>query len=183
MKKFALALMVASAALFGFGAVASAQYPTSLTVGTPSAGGPFASTYTNCVNGETITFSQPQSTPASISVVCAGRSATANFTNAPTATGTYTVTAGGPTSPARTQSFSISGAAATTLPATATTLPATGGADGAGAGVPATVPGAGLPATGSNGIGTSTTIAIGLLAVGFGLFAVAQVRRRQPNLA
>jgi len=176
MKKFALALMVASAALFGFGAVASAQYPTSLTVGTPSAGGPYSSTYTNCVNGETITFSQPQSTPATISVVCAGRSATANFTNAPTVAGTYTVTAGGPTSPARTQSFSISGA-------TATTLPATGGADGAGAGVPATTPTTGLPATGSNGIGTSTTIAIGLLAVGFGLFAVAQVRRRQPNLA
>jgi len=174
MKKFALALMVASAALFGFGAVASAQYPTSLTVGTPSAGGPYSSTYTNCVNGETITFSQPQSTPATISVVCAGRSATANFTNAPTVAGTYTVTAGGPTSPARTQSFSISGA-------TATTLPATGGADGAG--VPATTPTTGLPATGSNGIGTSTTIAIGLLAVGFGLFAVAQVRRRQPNLA
>ena len=173
MKKLALALMAASAVLFSFGAVASAQnYTKTLTVGTPSAGGPYASTYTNCVNGETITFSQPQSTPASISVVCAGQSATANFTAAPTAPGTYTITAIGTTSEARSQSFSIAGA-------TATTLPSTGGAGAPGA----TVPGSGLPATGSNGIGSATTIAIGLLAVGFGLFAVAQVRRRQPNLA
>ena len=47
---------------------------------------------------------------------------------------------------------------------------------------PVTPPG-GLPATGSGGIGTTTTVAIGLFAVGLGLFAVAQVRRRQAAVA
>jgi len=45
--------------------------------------------------------------------------------------------------------------------------------------VPATIPGAGLPATGSSGMGTTTGIALGLFVVGLGLFIVAQVRRRQ----
>ena len=179
MKKLALAMIAASAMLIGFGAVASAQvgYRPSLTIGAPSPGGPFAATYTNCVNGETITFTQPQSTPASISVVCAGNSATANFTAAPTATGTFVITASGTTSEVLTQSFSIAG--------TPSTLPATGGTDGgAGGGSgPVVPPGTDLPATGSNGIGSVTTIALGLLAVGFGLFVVAQLRRRQPSLA
>ena len=180
MKKLALAMIAASAMLFGFGAVASAQlgYTPSLTIGTPSPGGPFAATYTNCVNGETITFTQPQSTPASISVVCAGNSATANFTAAPTATGTFVITASGTISGVLTQSFSIAGT-------TPSTLPATGGTDGGAGGGPGPVvpPGTGLPATGSNGIGSVTTIALGLLTVGFGLFVVAQLRRRQPSLA
>jgi hypothetical protein len=42
-----------------------------------------------------------------------------------------------------------------------------------------TAPGGGLPSTGSDGIGATTTIAIGLLAVGLGLFGVATVRRRR----
>ena len=35
----------------------------------------------------------------------------------------------------------------------------------------------------TNGIGSVTTIALGLLTVGFGLFVIAQLRRRQPSLA
>lgn len=46
-----------------------------------------------------------------------------------------------------------------------------------------TTPSGGLPATGSNSSGTITTIAIGLLVVGLGLFAVATIRRRQPITA
>jgi len=40
-----------------------------------------------------------------------------------------------------------------------------------------------LPATGSDGIGTTTMIALGLLIAGLALFAVATVRRRQPIAA
>ena len=164
MKKLALALMAASAAMFGFGMVAEAQtYDPSVSVGTVTPGGAYTATYTNCVAGETITFSQPESTPTTTTGVCsASRVATGTFTNAPTAPGTYTVTASGPTSPARTIVFSLAAAPTT---------------------VPATVPGGGLPATGSSGMGTTGGMAIGLLVVGLGLFAVAQVRRRQPSAA
>ncbi len=47
---------------------------------------------------------------------------------------------------------------------------------------PTTPPG-GLPATGSGGIDTTTGIAMGLLAVGLGLFGVTLVRRRQTAVA
>jgi hypothetical protein len=42
---------------------------------------------------------------------------------------------------------------------------------------PATPPG-GLPAIGSNGTSTMTIIAVGLFAVGAGLFGMSQMRRR-----
>ena len=85
--------------------------------------------------------------------------ATFTFTAAPTAPGTYSGTAVGQQSPSQSFSFTLPGQAATT-------------------------PETGLPATGSDGIGTTTGIALGLLVVGFGLFVVAQVRRRQvPNVA
>lgn len=48
---------------------------------------------------------------------------------------------------------------------------------------PVTVPPGGLPATGSDGISTWTSIGIGLLVAGLGLFAVATVRRRSPSAA
>jgi len=174
MKKLALAMITASAVMFGFGSAASAQnYVTSIAVGTPGPGAAYSSTYTNCVPGETITFVQPQSTPVTVTGVCsATRVAVGNFTAAPTTAGTFTVTGTGTTSPARTASFAIA----------LTTLPDTGAPAGGGAVAPQ-VPGGGLPATGSNGIGTTTTIALSLLVVGFGLFAVAQLRRRQTSLA
>ena len=183
MKKLALALMAASAAIFGFGMVAEAQtYTTSVSVGPrDAAGGAVHGHLRQLRAGETITFSQPQSTPETTTGVCVGSvtltgsvvglllpaqaasgTATGSFTTAPTAPGTYTVTGTGTTSPARTTTFTIAGSTTT---------------------VPATVPGGGLPATGSDGTGTTTGIAIGLLVVGLGLFAVAQVRRRQPSAA
>jgi hypothetical protein len=109
MKKFALSLVIASAAVFGVGTATSAQYGSTTT--------------------------------------------TTTTTVAPT-----TTSAG-------------SGAG---LPTT-TVAPATT--------VAATTPPAGLPATGSDGIGTTTGIAIGLLVVGLGLFIVTRVRRGQPGAA
>ena len=89
----------------------------------------------------------------SVTAVCAGGAATASLP----VPGPGTGTARGTTSPAVT--FTVASQA------------------------PATNPPGGLPATGSNGIDTSTGLAAGLLVVGLGLFVVAQVRRRQPNLA
>jgi hypothetical protein len=109
MKKFALSLVIASAAVFGLGTATSAQYDTTTTT--------------------------------------------------PTTTVAPTTTDAG------------SGAG---LPTT-TVAPATT--------VAATVPGAGLPATGSDGIGTTTGIALGLFVVGVGLFIVTRVRRSQPSAA
>lgn len=72
MRKLALALMAASAAVFGFGIVAQAQtgYDPALTVIQPTAGGSYTVTYQNCVVGDTITFTQAQSTPASGTAPC-----------------------------------------------------------------------------------------------------------------
>ena len=83
----------------------------------------------------------------------AAGSASATFT-APTAPGTYTGTYTG----AATGNWSIVIAA------------------------PA-VPAGGLPATGSNGTSTMTILAIGLFAVGAGLFGVSQLRRRKTLTA
>ena len=112
MKKFALSLMIASAAVFGLGAVASAQYGTIPTTTTTT----------------TTTTTIPATTTEAGSGVVVPPS-----TAAPTTT-----------------------AAATTPPA-------------------------GLPATGSDGVTTMSLIAIGLLAVGFGLFVATRARRGEPN--
>ena len=194
MKKLALALMAASAAVFGFGMVASAapSYTPAVTV-TPPTGpaAPYSVLYRNCQVGETITFTQAQSTPNSVPVQCVAAptpaltgsivglllpqgtsalgTATANFTNAPTDPGLYNGSAVGTRSQTPVPwTITIAGTTppASTNPPVVTT-------------VPATLPGSGLPETGSNGIGTTTGIAIGLLVVGLGLFVVAQVRRRQ----
>ena len=186
MKKFALAMMAASAAVFGFGMVASAQgYDPAVTVdpASPDAGGAYTVTYDNCFVGETITFTQADSTPTEVTAPCeavaapasilglllpqqaALGSAVGSFTAAPTAPGDYTGTAAGVDSPSLPFMFTIAGDDTTTT--MAPTTPTT------------EAPAAALPATGSNGIGTTTGIAIGLLAVGAGLFVVAQIRRRQ----
>jgi len=49
--------------------------------------------------------------------------------------------------------------------------------------VAATIPSGGLPATGSRGLAPTSSIAIGLLVVGLGLFVVARVRRQSPTAA
>lgn len=180
MKKLTLAMIAASALMLSYGTVASANYEKTLTVGATSAGQPYTATYFNCEDDETITFVQPQSTPTSIPVVCVNRTATANFTAAPRTGGTYTVTATGTISPARSQTFVI---VVSTVGALPPTTGATGPVAGSGAGLPTAATTGGLPATGAGGIGATTTIAIGLLAVGLGLFGAGQVRRRQTNVA
>lgn len=151
MKKFALTLVAATAMILGLGQVANA-YP-------PGAGGASASPASTAAGGTvTVTVScQPgESVTATLNgvtsspVVCpAGGSATINVT-APTTPGTYTGTTNG----------SVNGALGNFT-------------------VTVTAPPPGLPATGSSGISTMTIIAIGLFAVGAGLFGVSQVRRRQ----
>jgi len=224
MKKIALALMAASAAMFGFGMVASAQTgygeAMAITSGAPTNGNAYTVRYTNCIVGDTINFAQPQSTPASGTAPCVGvggvslgsvvglilpqqaalGTATFTFANAPTPAGTYNGTGTSqlqrsPTLPfsfilgAQATTTTSSTAVATTIPATTTTVVAAAGptAPAAVATTTAAVvaaagpvaPSAGLPATGSNGIGSTTGIALGLLVSGLGLFIVAQVRRRQ----
>ena len=210
MKKLALALISMSAALFGFGAVSQTQAarpvyinPGSLFIETISPNSFIV--YSNCVLGAgNVTFffkvgpyladtaadaSQssacvafsPDAGPAGMAMgfvaqTSNGGIAQATF-NAPAAPGSYpgTATQNGVQVGAGTVTVTGSGVVgspaqpATTLPGAATTVPAV------------TTPPGGLPATGAGGLGTTTTVALGLLAVGSGLLIVAQVRRRQPQ--
>jgi hypothetical protein len=185
MRKLALALMAVSASVFGFGIVASAQsYDQAISTSptSPAPGAAYSVTYTNCVAGDVITFSQPQSSPTSVTGTCDGAAqnaltgsvlgivlprqaalgtATGNFQAAPTAPGTYNGTAVGAQSPQLTFQLTVPGQAPATTAVVTPTAP--------------------LPATGSSGLGTTMGVALGLLAVGIGLFVVAQVRRRQNN--
>ncbi len=189
MKKLALAFLATAAAVFGFGVAASAQsYAPGASIPVPPvAGGAYSVVYLNCVVGETVTFNQAQSTPASVTAPCVGVSspaltgsvlglllpqqaalgnATGNFTVAPTAPGTYTGTGVGQNG---TVSFSLTipgQAATTTIAAPATTA----------------APSGQIPTTGSSGVSTTTTVAIVLLAVGAGLLIVAGVRRKQTTV-
>jgi LPXTG-motif cell wall-anchored protein len=185
MKKLALALLASAAAVFGFGMVANAQsYVPVVAPPTPptTLGGAFSVTYNNCFVGETITFTLfgvngttvlatvqgPCLSSVSVGSVVGlllpqqttNGSATGNFTSSPTAPGTYPIRAQGPTSPVVTTDLVVQGTTTTVAP-------------------PVTTPGTGLPATGSDSSTPFTMIAIGLFTVGVGLFAVAQVRRRQ----
>jgi len=189
MKKFALALMAASALVFGFGPVAHAQYGSDTVIpsdSTPTPGELITLTVTGCAPGEIITFSingnvVATTTCVTVAALSAGDDvelraalvvqtrAVATFA-APATPGTYTVLVTG------NQGFFASIVIVVSAPA-ATTPPVTGGT------VAAAVPGGGLPATGASGTGSMTSMAIGLLVVGLGLFVVAQVRRRQPSPA
>lgn len=156
MKKFALALMVSAAGLFGMAPGASAYPPAAPTVSvqTPSLapGGTTPVTLNGCPAGATaqVTLNGVTTT----GTADASGSATVTVT-APSTAGTFTGSA------------SCGGAS---TPFTITVL------------APATPPG-GLPATGSDGIGATTGIAAGLLAIGLGLFGVSMVRRRQATAA
>lgn len=190
MRKLALAFMAASAAVFGIGMVTSAAgYDVALDIDeNPVAGGSYTVTYENCFTGDTITFTQPQSTPTSVTGECIGPdpllvsgsiigllrpqipatygTATATFTNAPPTGGTFTVTAVGETSPELQLLITVAVPSTTAAPTTT---------------VAPTNPPNGLPATGSNGVGTMTSVAIGLFAVGLAMLVVTQVRRRQAS--
>ncbi len=146
MRKIALGLAAAAAAIFGLGTAVSAgaTVPVSLVLdtSTPDPGGQYTATYVNCFPGETVTFDQADSTPATQDAICDGvvpalqgaaqglrmprqvpspgyGVATVTFI-APTAPNTYTVTGSGQQSnrPANAQ-FVIAQAPTTAPPTTA----------------------------------------------------------------
>ena len=159
MKKFALALMTVTASVVGFGMSVEAQTP---------APAPYNS------GGGTATVSPASSAPGgSVAIAVAGcpagstisvvfNGATSTVTASATGTATPTVTA--PTTAGTFAGRATCGAVVSSFSVVVA--------------VP-TVPGGGLPATGSGGIDATTSIAMGLFAVGLGLFGVTQVRRRQ----
>ncbi len=174
MKKFALALMASAAAVFGVGMVADAYPPPVDTPvvddSTPAPGGSITVS-APCIVPEQVTFSipgdsetvtcQPAATGAFMLASLFAQAepdgvATATLT-APSTAGTFTVT--------------ITGTTSGSIGTVSVTVQA------------ATDPGGGLPATGSDGIGTTTWIAGGLLIMGLGLFAVATIRRRDNAVA
>ena len=163
MKKFALALMASAAMVLGLGVVANAYPPGGATItqsATTAAPGGSLTVSVSCVPGETATFTLV----AESDVVTCGAAGTASvlaISAAGLATGTVTV----PTA-AGTYTGSITGSVTPVLGSFEVTVAA-----------PAT-PGGGLPATGSDGTGTMTLMALGLFAVGGGLFGVSRFRNR-----
>lgn len=177
MKKFALTLMATAALVFSFGGVANAYPPGANTVtdSTPVAGAPVTFTTNVCTppeivtfvfNGESKTATCQASSGSSLQASQTGTGTASATFNAPTTAGSFAATITGSVS------GSLGNISVTIAAQTATTVAPT-----------PTVPPGGLPATGSDGIGATTGIAIGLLVVGLGLFVVATVRRRQPLAA
>jgi len=135
----------------------------------PTPGGAYTVTYPNCRVGETVTFSQLQSTPASVTATCAapsgllrpaqaaGGNATASFTAAPRTAGSYTVNMVGSVSGTKTATFVITTAASPVAPA----APIGGSPSGSSTGT--------IPATGSS---TTAVVVWGILLLVFGRMAI-----------
>jgi hypothetical protein len=161
--------------------VAGASATGSVSPASPAPGGGYQVTFANCQSGETITFSQPESTPTSVTATCAdasaltsgsvagllrprqtaSASATATFTAAPTVSGTYTVTMSGSISSQQTVTFVIAGTTSTTTAGgspTGTTYPTAGT----------------IPSTGSS---TMALLVWGALLVIFGRMAILLGRK------
>ncbi len=184
MKKLILALLVTTAVIFGFGGVAEAYPPSgggnTVSNSNPAAGADITFTTNQCVIGESVRFvldgvskdavcAAGSAGSSSLQASQTSGSASAMFTD-PAVAGTYTCTISGSVS-GDLGSVVVTVAAQTTTtaaPTVATVAPTSTG---------------GLPATGSDGIGATTGIAVGLLVAGLGLFGVATVRRRQPVAA
>ena len=138
----------------------------------PTPGGAYTVTYPNCRVGETVTFSQLQSTPASVTATCAapsgllrpaqaaGGNATASFTAAPRTAGSYTVNMVGSVSGTKTATFVITTAASPVAPA-APAAPIGGSPSGTSTGT--------IPATGSS---TTAVVVWGILLLVFGRMAI-----------
>jgi LPXTG-motif cell wall-anchored protein len=175
MKKFALSLIVAAAAIFGTGVAAQAQppYPPAAEVSPIKTAGP-GDRFTVNVKGCT-----PNAAKKDVAFVFRGQdqnnlcsdvkgnsnaltdgtgTSSATFV-APMAAGTYTGTATG------TDGFRV------TFSVTVAAAPPVAAAP--------VVPVGGLPVTGSDGTSTMTMMAFGILALGGGLLVVSQMRRRQ----
>jgi uncharacterized membrane protein YtjA (UPF0391 family) len=176
MKKIALAMIAAAAAVFGFGVVAEAQTGPyggtgTATVSSPVVvpGGTVTITVTGCTPGEIVTFRlgpASATAPCTVSISLGSVVIGALVAQTP-GTGTATATLPVPTTPGNYTGTATapSGFSASFAVAVQVTSP----------------PATGLPATGSGGIDTTTGIALGLFVVGLGLFAASQVRlRRRP---
>jgi LPXTG-motif cell wall-anchored protein len=174
MKKFALSLIVAAAAIFGTGVAAQAQtppYPPAASVSpieTAVPGGPFTVNVKGCQpNANKIAFvfrDQDQSNlcgngKGNSNALTVGTGTSSATFVAPMAAGTYTGTATG------TDGFRV------TFSVTVAAAPPVAAAP--------VVPVGGLPVTGSDGTSTMTMMAFGILALGGGLLVVSQMRRRQ----
>ena len=132
-----------------------------VTPAAPVPGGAYTATYPNCRVGETVTFSQPLSTPASVTATCAAvGNATASFTAAPLTAGSYTVNMVGSVSGAKTATFVITTAASPVAPA-APAAPIGGSPSGTSTGT--------IPATGSS---TTAVVVWGILLLVFGRMAI-----------
>ena len=181
MNKLLAAAAVMVLAVFGLGATAAAQpvtpttyqpvTPTVTAPATVSPGASFVVVFSGCQLGETVNVTLAGVTVATTCTGAggtgrlmqpAGGTASATLT-APTAPGTYTITATGLTS-GFTASTTITVVAQTT-----TTAARTGG-------------GGGLPTTGSDSE-PIVQIGVGLVAVGAGLAFVAHRRRHRPTVA
>lgn len=176
MKRLVLTLLIAATALLTGSAVANAYPPARppvINVNVPSVGpgGNFNVTVGNCEPGErvVITF-RGQATV----VICNASTLQASLALlAPMEPGTYEICG------------ELTGTGAQLPPGV--TRPQTVCTSvmvvSAGPTVPPTVPGGGLPATGSSGLGTTTTSAIILISAGALLLIVTQVRRRRTTTA
>jgi hypothetical protein len=172
MRKFALAVLAASAAVFSFGVAAEAQYGAVNAVVTAvppvvTPGGQFRTTFIGCTPGESVTFVFVSSNAKAACKGGASRGPAQGLTT-PDQAGAGTAIAeltapqaiGLQTGTATTSHSELSESFAITV-------------------VAAPVPQAELPATGSGGLSTTTGVAVGLFGIGIGLFGVSRYRRRQ----
>jgi hypothetical protein len=154
-----------------------ATQSATLSPATPTAGGSYRVTHPACRVGDTVTFTQPQSTPPTTTATCAAavaglrRPAQAATTGvatvtltAPTAPGSYTVTATGPQSGTRTATFVI---------VSVTSVPASGGS-------PSGTTTGTIPATGSS---TTAVVVWGVLLLVFGRMAILLGRKPKVIVA
>ena len=157
-----------------------------VTPASPAPGASYQVSFPNCQVGETITFAQPQSTPASVTAPCQSAStldtgsvqglrmpaqlttatATGSFTNAPTNPGSFTVTMTGTASAQRTVTFVV----------VAASTPVVGGAGATTGGSPTgtTFSAGTLPSTGSS---TTSIIVWAVLLLVFGRIALLLGRK------
>lgn len=161
--------------------VAGGSTNATVTPSSPIPGGAYSVVFPNCQVGETISFSQSASTPASVTDVCkassaltsgsvvglrmpaqaTGGTATGRFTAAPTAPGSYTVTMTGTASAQRTTTFVVVGAS-TPVAGVNTAGSPTGSSGGT------------IPSTGSS---TTSLIVWGVLLLVFGRMVILLGRK------
>jgi hypothetical protein len=205
MKKLAVAMMAIGSLLLVGGSVSKADYPPgsiAFLQRLPAAGAPgiqVRARVQNCMPGESIPFTLATSTTQG---VCnnSGQTQWVEFT-APRRPGSYLMTAvlGEGVGPNEVSAGGVGGAVfgllfpqAEKTPVRPRTLTVrflvvpevaarTAARMDAVQTAPTIDPADQLPATGSSTLGSSTAMAISLLVVGFGMFTVAQIRRRRHS--